>query len=87
MFLSKVHARLRGQLYEGDEKALWLFGYWLGIMCRYEGTWWCAGRMRRDYERVLGWLRELKLGERDGVEGESWREMMGELEMAHVWKS
>ncbi|KAH7393346.1 hypothetical protein BKA64DRAFT_724487 [Cadophora sp. MPI-SDFR-AT-0126] len=82
VFLSKIHGDLRSLLYNRDERALWLLGYWLGLMCRYEGIWWCERRVRRDYEAVRMRLRELQLGERPGVDGLYWKEMMQELEDA-----
>ncbi|KAK0124131.1 hypothetical protein ONS95_009114 [Cadophora gregata] len=82
VFLTKIHGGLKSLLYERDERALWLLGYWLGLMCRYEGTWWCERRVRRDYEAVRLRLWELQLGERAGAEGVWWRELMQELEDA-----
>ena len=90
-FLAKVQREFCALLYVRDERALWLFGYWLGLMRRFRcgdkdgemrGTWWCERRVRRDYEAVCLWLRGLRLGERSGREGELWRGMMRELEMA-----
>lgn len=82
VFLGKIHGELKTLLYERDERALWLLGYWLGLMRRYEGMWWCERRVRRDYEAVRLRLRELHVGERAGVDGVYWKEMMQELEDA-----
>jgi len=84
VFLMKIHGDLKSLLYKKDERALWLLGYWLGLMCRYEGIWWCERRVRRDYEAVRMRLRELHLGERAGVDGLYWKDMMQELEHAPV---
>jgi hypothetical protein len=83
-FLNKVQVEFRALLFERDEKALWLFGYWLGLMCRYSGVWWCEKRARRDYKAIYVWLQMLKLTERRGEEGELWKGMMEELEFAPV---
>ncbi|KAE8440522.1 hypothetical protein EG329_007268 [Mollisiaceae sp. DMI_Dod_QoI] len=85
MFLTKIHGDFRSFLYNKDERAVWIFGYWLGLMCRYEGTWWCEQRVRRDYRAVRMWLDELQLGERAGDDGLYWKAMMRELELAPVF--
>ncbi|KAI0132835.1 hypothetical protein BJ170DRAFT_706243 [Xylariales sp. AK1849] len=81
-FLSKTHHEFRNLLYERDERALWLYGYWFGLMCRFEGLWWSQQRATRDYEAILLWLQQLRLTKRLGLEGALWREMMTELELA-----
>ena len=86
-FLGKVHPEFRALLYDRDERALWLFGYWLGLMCRFEGMWWCDKRVRRDYKAIRMWLEQLHLTKRPGIEGEMWREMMKEFELAPVFCS
>lgn len=84
VFLMKIHGDLKSLLYDRDERALWLLGYWLGLMCRYEGIWWCERRVRRDYEAVRMQLHKLHLGERAGVDGLYWKDMMQELEHAPI---
>jgi hypothetical protein len=84
-FLGKVQLGFRALLYDRDERALWLFGYWLGLMCRFEGTWWCDKRVRRDYRAIRMWLEQLHLTERPGIEGEMWREMVKEFQWAPVF--
>ena len=84
-FFGKITVDFRTLLYERDEKALWLFGYWLGIMCRFEGVWWCDARVRRDYRAILMWLERLNLEQRPGDEGDMWREMMEELRNVSVY--
>ncbi|KAK9365017.1 hypothetical protein V1509DRAFT_676962 [Lipomyces kononenkoae] len=83
-FLSKVHSEFRTLLYDRDEKALWLFGYWLGLMSRFEGLWWCDKRVNRDYKAIRLWLEQAHVTLRPGVEGEMWREMMEEFDKAAV---
>ena len=81
-FLGKVHTELRTLLYERDAKAIWLFGYWLGLMCRCEDVWWCNQRARRDYLAIRLWLQQLSPLQHPNVEEELWSEMMKELELA-----
>ena len=83
-FLGKMHSEFRALLYERDERALWLFGYWLGFMSRFEGLWWCDKRVRRDYKAIRMWLEQTRVTIRPGVEGEIWKEMMKEFDMAPV---
>ena len=82
MFLTKIHGDFRYLLYSNDERALWLFGYWLGLMCRYEGIWWCEQRVRRDYQAVCMWLDTLQLSKRAGDDRFCWDHMMRELKQA-----
>jgi hypothetical protein len=84
-FLGKMQPQFRAWLYERDERALWLFGYWLGLLCRFEGVWWCDMRVRRDYKAIVIFLEQLRLAKRTGAEGETWREMMKDLESAPVF--
>jgi len=85
MFLTKIHGDFRLLLYKKDERAMWLFGYWLGLMCRYKGIWWCEQRVRRDYQAVCMFLDKLHLSERAGEDGLYWKDMMQELEQAPVF--
>jgi hypothetical protein len=82
LFVSKIHPPFRKLLVERNEKALWIFGYWLGLMCRFDTAWWCRVRVRRDYEAVGLWLAGLGLEKRPGVEGLRWRKMMEEYWLA-----
>ena len=83
-FLGKVQHELRVLLYARDERALWLLGYWLGLMCRFEGTskWWCDKRAKRDYQGICMWLEQLRLAKRPGIDGKRWSELMEDLRMA-----
>ena len=83
-FLGKLRPEFCNLLYERDERALWLFGYWLGLMCRFREVWWCKRRVRRDYKAVCVWLDQLCLTERQGIEGRMWKELMRDLALAPV---
>jgi hypothetical protein len=82
LFVSKIHPPFRALLVKRNEKALWIFGYWLGLMCRFQTAWWCRVRVRRDYEAVGMWLESLRLENRPGVEGQRWKKMMQEYWLA-----
>jgi hypothetical protein len=85
-FLGKVQQEFRALLLKSNNKALWLFGYWLGIMCRYKDVWWCEARSRRDHEAICLWLKQVRVEERPGREGEMWTRMMEELLMVPIWE-
>lgn len=85
-FLAKMKREFRDLLSKRDERALWIFGHWLGIMQRFDGLWWCEKRVKRDYQAILSWLKHLRLGDRPGPEGELWREMMQDLELAPIFR-
>jgi hypothetical protein len=81
-FLGWLQPDFRNLLHQQDERALWLCGYWFGLMCRYGDywTWWVKRRARRDYMATRVLLRQLRLEERPGIEGETWKKMMADLE-------
>ncbi|KAF2670422.1 hypothetical protein BT63DRAFT_424367 [Microthyrium microscopicum] len=84
-FLGKIQPRFRYLLYDRDERALWLFGYWLGLMSRFATFWWCHKHAKRDHKAIGMWLGRLQLTERVGTEGETWKELMSDYNMApHV---
>jgi hypothetical protein len=81
-FVAKLEPHFRALLRDRDERALWLFGYWLGLMCRYNGLWWCDKRVRRDYKAIHMLLDQLHLTDRRAKEGAMWKEMMVDLDSA-----
>jgi len=85
-FLAKIQHAFRALLLERDNKALWLFGYWLGLLCRFDNIWWCKERARRDYIAICMLLQQRHLMKQMGVEGQLWAEMMMELESVMVRK-
>lgn len=84
-FAGTLEPEFRLRLYERDEKALWTFGYWLGLMCRFEYIWWCGRRVRRDFTAIVIWLRGCGVTARPGEEGLLWRAMIEDLEDSVSW--
>ncbi|KAH8694735.1 hypothetical protein BGZ61DRAFT_518136 [Ilyonectria robusta] len=84
-FLSKMNTKLRDMLFTRDERAMWLFGYWLGLMSGFKGVWWCDKRVERDYQAILIWLEHLRLDDRPGIEGKLWKELMMDIKLAPVF--
>lgn len=79
-FLIKLHPDFRALLSRRDIRATYLYAYWLGLMCRYNGTWWSDQRVQRDYAAISSYLRTLRLTLRPGEEGILWTQMMQELD-------
>jgi hypothetical protein len=84
-FLFQLYGGFRKMLFQGDTKALWLFGYWLGLMYRFEGTWWCRARVLRDYKAILLWLERLQLPYLPEPEGGMWAALMEDYCQALHW--
>lgn len=84
-FVGKLGPEVRALLYEQDDQAMWLFGYWFGLMCRFEHIWWCGRRVRRDFTAILIWLQSRRLSERSGTEGLLWMERILDLEDSPSW--
>lgn len=78
-FFGRLETPFRDQLLRGDERAMWMFGYWLGLLGRLD-AWFSRRRVVRDYTAIVMWLRRLVLDQREGDEGDMWRELLWELE-------
>lgn len=81
-FVGKLTAEFRNLLFIRDPRALWLFGYWLGLMCRFEKLWWLHRRPKRDFTAICQWLTDAGLSEQPGLKGVVWSEMISDLEQA-----
>lgn len=82
-FFGKMPPDFRRLLYRKNVRALWLYGYWLGLMCRFDGVWWCERRVRVGYGVVRAWLERWIAG--TGVlmhEQKLWDQMMDEFRRA-----
>ncbi|KAK3711592.1 hypothetical protein LTR37_009583 [Vermiconidia calcicola] len=83
-FLGKCGSEFRSLLSRGERKAVWLLGYWFGLLSRFHGLWWCEHRMERDYRAVYMYLQQRCPPEEPNDIDESgiWGEMMKELNSA-----
>lgn len=79
-FFFKVYPRFLELLFERDVKALWAFGYWLGLMCRFEGVWWWEKRVRCDYEAIKLWLLLTRIADQNPI----WAVLIAELQGLYV---
>lgn len=82
--VGKLEEGFRDLLFEKDPPALWMFGYWLGLLGRLD-IWWCARRVERDWAAVLSFLRDKELGQRSGNEGDMWQALIDDLSVASEW--
>ncbi|KAM0335111.1 hypothetical protein ACHAQA_000146 [Verticillium albo-atrum] len=78
-FVGRVEPAFRDLLLEGDERALWVFGYWLGLVGRFD-VWWTRRRIRRDFAAIVMCLRARGLTEGQGSEALMWGELLEDLE-------
>ncbi|KAK4246889.1 C6 transcription factor [Corynascus novoguineensis] len=75
----------RNLLEAEDERAVWLFGCWLGFMGRFP-FWWMRARVATEWRAICLWLdRTGKVRDRPGEEGLMWRLLMRDLELASCW--
>lgn len=79
-----MNYRFHDMLEARDERAIWLLGYWLGLMSRL-GWWWMRTRVNREWRAVCLWLDQRGVRERPGEEGRAWRVLMSELERVGCW--
>ena len=79
-FLGQLDNDFRLKLLERDEKALWLFGVWMGLLCRFPNVWWMRRRTRCDFRAIRLWLHLVGVGQRPGEEGQMWRTLLQDLD-------
>lgn len=84
--IGSLDVDFRSDLERRHETAMWLMGYWLGLLLRYD-FWWLRKRVRRDFRAVCRKLMENGVKDRPGAEGAMWRKLMDDLEKAPYWKS
>ena len=93
-FAVKATPAFRLALSMRDERALFLYCYWLKLMRNVRpdggdageegegGTWWSRTRVDQEWWDIVRYLVSLGLEAREGAEGERWAELMGELGLA-----
>jgi hypothetical protein len=78
-FVGKLEPEFRQLLFERDERALWIFGYWLGVMGRMT-LWWCSPRVRTDLAAIKSFLIRNVVCDRGRGDSEMWCLLMMELD-------
>ncbi|KAL1911372.1 hypothetical protein Sste5344_002752 [Sporothrix stenoceras] len=79
-FVGQLDPGFRHKLFERNEKALWLFGMWMGLLCRFDNVWWTRRRTRCDFRAIRLWLHLVGVAQRPGAEGELWRQLLQDLD-------
>ncbi|ERT00854.1 hypothetical protein HMPREF1624_02087 [Sporothrix schenckii ATCC 58251] len=79
-FIGQLDNGFRQKLLDRDEKALWLFGMWMGLLCRFSNVWWTRRRSRCDFRAIRLWLHLVGVGQRPGVDGQLWRTLLQDLD-------
>lgn len=77
--------KFRGLLEHNNVRAIWLLGYWMGLMCRYD-YWWIRVRASSEWKATCIWLNRLKFRETNR-DGQMWTKLMYDLETAHKWQN
>ncbi len=83
-FTGKLEDGFRDLLFRRDPRALWIFGYWLGLLGRLN-IWWCSRRVGRDCAAVRCFLEERRLAHCPGDEGRMWQALIDDLSTASAW--
>lgn len=78
-FFGKVGFEFRSLLEHDSEPAMWILGYWLGLLCRFDHIWWLSARAQRDYRAICIWLDKRKVQRRPSAEGSMWRQLLVDL--------
>jgi hypothetical protein len=73
-------SRFRDLLLRGDARVIWLLGYWMGLLCRFD-HWWVRSRARLEWEATCTWMRQASNLDRIVV----LKRMIEDLELANVW--
>lgn len=83
-FVNKLGNGFRDLLFRRDHRAMWIFGYWLGLIGRLN-IWWCSRRVEQDWTAIVLFLRGEGLGQRPGDQGWMWQGLMVDLSKASEW--
>ncbi|CAK7218283.1 hypothetical protein SCUCBS95973_003432 [Sporothrix curviconia] len=79
-FIGQLDNDFRQKLYERDEKALWIFGMWMGLLCRFDNVWWTRRRTRCDFRAIRLWLHLVGVAQRPGREGQIWQQLLQDMD-------
>ena len=72
-------------LNQQDERALWVIGYWYGLLARYD-VWWCSPKAFGDYNHILLWIKSRGVFEKNGLTAAIWEKLIRDLEDAMYWQ-
>lgn len=81
-----VEFRFRSLLLQRDERAIWLLGYWMGLLCRLD-CWWMRGRAQLEWQATCMWMEErVWKFDCDFKSRELHRKIRDELHQANTYK-
>ncbi|KAH7126422.1 hypothetical protein B0J13DRAFT_565480 [Dactylonectria estremocensis] len=85
-FVGELEPAFVHLLRHADARALWIFGYWLGLLGRY-GFWWLRRRVERDFGAIVVHLRRCLITYSDDEGSSEWNQGDGEWNQgeAHMW--
>lgn len=75
-FIGKLGPGFLALIHNQDNRALWIMGYWLGLLGRF-GFWWLRARCNRDYNAILIHLRQQR--HNDARDANMWSVLMNEI--------
>jgi hypothetical protein len=78
-FVRKLDYEFLAMLFDRDERALWVMGYWLGLLGRLD-MWWSKLRVARDWMAIRNFLLEKGVCRRKGEYGRMWRQLMNDYD-------
>ena len=77
-----LNVAFRAELEARRPRAVWIIGYWIGLMCRYD-FWWMRTTARRDHRAACTWLQSLHLQRRP--DGAMWAKLLDDLMDVPKW--
>jgi hypothetical protein len=79
-FFGKLDVEFRALVEAQDERAIWLLGYWFGLMSRYD-LWWMRVRARRDHKAAVQWFK-MRGEAKSDCDVDIWCQLIHDLERA-----
>lgn len=83
-FFGKLDERFRDLLLAGDERAMWLLGYWYRLLSRFKLNWWLYKYVSMHSKAVVVWLETKGARTQNAADSFMWRQLLADLEQADV---
>ncbi|KAI9155471.1 hypothetical protein HJFPF1_08055 [Paramyrothecium foliicola] len=77
-FFGKLDAAFRKQVEGQDPRAIWLLGFWFGLLRRYD-FWWMRDRVKRDHQAVILWFKSCGTAAREKYGKDVARQLLHDL--------
>ena len=82
-FVGTLEPEFLQLLYDGDERAMWALGCWLGLVGHLD-TSWSRGRVRRDGAAIRSFLLSSGVCQRRGEDGAMWRKLIHDYDCIYT---